>query len=97
MRARMQHDTGNDTPTEPAAATAPEMRVWLLRPVDPNAEPFYFSNVAKRLVVAAPTEAVARRIAAHEPGGASWADAAAAACEPISAERPGVLARDFGA
>ena len=80
------------------------MRLWLLRPIDPDSgpwDPWY--DKAFGFVVRAESEQLAREAvatrgwgAAGDEGRAPWLDASLSSCEPLDGDGPAeIIMRDF--
>jgi hypothetical protein len=73
------------------------LKFWRLRAVDPNAETFMYSNRRSDMIVVAPTERVARRLAMMQTDVREWEDEEQVVIEEFKPEGPMVLVEDFGA
>jgi hypothetical protein len=82
-----------------AMKSSDALRFWFLDPVNPNEPPFPQHGVPACMIVAAPNEDAARRLASHDRiEGHVWLDADMARCAELSAAvtNAGIVARDMG-
>lgn len=79
----------------PADETAtPVMKLWLLQCKDPQEPPFHFTGTAVEMIVAASSEADARRLAAGAAMLGEWRDAGMTACDELRLNKRGVIATE---
>jgi hypothetical protein len=73
----------------------PAQKLFVVSPVDPQLPPFHFSNTPNRMLIAAPDEEYARRLARMEAGHDAYADVALVDVDEWMPTGPMVITRDF--
>lgn len=89
----------NKAVPKPADDDPAPLKVFVLRPCDPQEPPFHFTGVPAVIVVAAASEKDARRhVAAYfgEPNGAAWGNPKMAECDELMPTKTGIIAKDMG-
>ena len=83
---------------EAQAAAKPgegEQKLFVVYPVDARQPPFHLTNTPNVMLIAAPDEDYARRLAVNEAGHDQWGDPDQVGVEEYKPNSPMVLTRDF--
>jgi hypothetical protein len=79
---------------EAEGASAANMKLWIVEPMNADDAPFMYSNVANRVLVAAPSERVARHRVFVDQGD-DWRDESKVKVSEMKLERSMIITRDF--
>ena len=75
---------------------AEALKLWVVKPVDPQQPPFMYSNVNNNWIVAAESAEYARRLVRQESGGNEvWEDDEKTVADEYKPRSPMVVSRDF--
>ena len=70
-------------------------KFWHVRPVDPNAQPFSYSNTSTGMIVFAATEQLARRMAMAETNDPVWEDENQVVADEFEPQGAMIVVRDY--
>ena len=75
-------------------ARASNMKFWIVEPLNPDEDPYRYSNLPGRIVVVAPSERVARHMV-FVAYGEAWRDESKVKVSEMEIKSPTIITRDF--